>query len=112
MNLGEPRHTKRVRRPLLRVATACALVAGLVALAGGRDSPSPHTASATVARPLPLPMNAGQFKDISAAELPSRLIFAAQVDGRLTEAKVNGTGLSPTSSSLFFHPGGMRASGA
>ena len=51
---GEPRHTKRVRRPLLSVATACALLA---ALAGWwRDSPS-HTAPATVSRP-PLPMNA------------------------------------------------------
>ena len=64
MNPGEPRHTKRVRRPLMRVATACALLAGMLALAWWwRDSPS-HTVPATAARPT-LPMNAGPGEKVA-----------------------------------------------
>jgi serine/threonine-protein kinase len=62
---GEPRHTKRVRRPLLSVATACALLAGMAALAGWwRYSPS-HTAPATVVARAPLPINAGPGEKVA-----------------------------------------------
>jgi serine/threonine-protein kinase len=64
MNSGEPRHTKSVRRPLLRVAMACALVVGLVALAWWWRYSPPDTARANVARPTPT-MNSGSGEKVA-----------------------------------------------
>jgi serine/threonine-protein kinase len=77
MNSGEPRHTRRVRRLLLSIATACALGVGLVALAWWwRYSPS-NTAPATVARPTPT-MNAGPGEKVAPpSESPEAMAAAA-----------------------------------
>jgi serine/threonine-protein kinase len=64
MHPGEPRHTKRARRTLLRMATACALLASLVALAWWWRSSPPDAARAHVARPTPM-MNAGAGEKVA-----------------------------------------------
>jgi serine/threonine-protein kinase len=64
MSPGEPRRTKRVRHFLPGIATACALVVGLVALAWWWRYSPPNTAPANVTRPIPT-MNAGPGEKVA-----------------------------------------------